>query len=213
MMNEPSFDQRPRFKPAALCAALVGAVALAGASTFALTNPDTPEKPSGQPDLKVEHAPVDRARTPAGSFAPIVQKVAPSVVEVFVTTKGERQELSEDQMDLFRHFFGRNMNPGHGNQEGEAPRQHGLGSGVIVSPDGYILTNNHVVTDATEILVAMPTDASSPAKVIGTDPKTDVALIKIKADKLPALTFADSSETAVGDVVLAWAILSASARR
>ena len=202
-MNEPSFDQRTRFKPAAVCAALVGAVALAGASTFALTNPDTPEKPAGQPELKVEHAPVDRARTPAGSFAPIVQKVAPSVVEVFVTTKGERQELSEEQMDLFRHFFGRNMNPGHGNQDGEAPRQHGLGSGVIVSPDGYILTNNHVVKDATEILVAMADGRQFPAKVIGTDPKTDVALIKIKADKLPALTFADSSETSVGDVVLA----------
>ena len=203
MMNEPSFDQRTRFKPAAVFAALAGAVALAGASTFALTNPDAPDKPAGQPELKVEHAPVDRARTPAGSFAPIVQKVAPSVVEVFVTSKGERQEMSEDQMDLFRHFFGRGGNPNQPNQENPAPRQHGLGSGVIVSPDGYILTNNHVVKDATEILVALADGRQFPAKVIGSDAKTDVALIKIKADKLPALTFADSSEVSVGDVVLA----------
>ena len=205
MMNHFKIDQHRLLRPAAYCAALVGAVALAGASTFALTNPETPEKPApGQPELKVEHAPVDRARTPAGSFAPIVQKVAPSVVEVFVTSKAERQELSEGQMDLFRHFFGgRGGNFGQANPEGEAPREHGLGSGVIVSPDGYILTNNHVVKDATEILVAMADGRQFPAKVIGTDPKTDVALIKIKADKLPALTFADSSETAVGDVVLA----------
>ena len=203
MMNEPSFDQRTRFKPAAVFAALAGAVALAGASTFALTNPDAPDKPAGQPELKVEHAPVDRARTPAGSFAPIVQKVAPSVVEVFVTSKGERQEMSEDQMDLFRHFFGHGGNPNQFNQENPAPRQHGLGSGVIVSPDGYILTNNHVVKDATEILVALSDGRQFPAKIIGSDAKTDVALIKIKADKLPALTFADSSEVSVGDVVLA----------
>ena len=74
---------------------------------------------------------------------------------------------------------------------------------MIVSPDGYILTNNHVVKDATEILVALADGRQFPAKVIGNDPKTDVALIKIKADKLPALTFADSSEVSVGDVVLA----------
>ena len=203
MFNEHPIDQRIRFKPAVLRAAVVGAVALAAATTFALTNPETPDKPTGQPELKVEHAPVDRGRTPAGSFAPIVQKVAPSVVEVDVTSRGERPELSDEQRDLFRHFFGRGGNPGQPNPGGQMPRQHGLGSGVIVSPDGYILTNNHVVKDATEILVALSDGQKFPAKVIGTDPKTDVALIKIKAEHLPALTFADSSETAVGDVVLA----------
>ena len=79
--------------------------------------------------------------------------------------------------------LGRGGNQGQLNPDGVAPRQHGLGSGVIVSPDGYVLTNNHVVKDATEILVALSDGRQFPAKVIGTDPKTDVALIKIKADK------------------------------
>ena len=74
---------------------------------------------------------------------------------------------------------------------------------MIVSPDGYILTNNHVVKDASEIRVALADGREFPGKVVGTDPKTDVAVIKIKANDLPAMTFADSQETSVGDVVLA----------
>jgi serine protease Do len=74
---------------------------------------------------------------------------------------------------------------------------------VIVSPDGYILTNNHVVNNATEIQVALNDGRQFTAKVIGSDPKTDVALIRIKADNLPALTLADSDKIEVGDVVLA----------
>ena len=204
MQHDLPSDKRGRFKPAAVFAALAGAAVLAGASAFALSNPDAPDKSAQAPELKVEHAPIDRARTPAGSFAPIVQKVAPSVVEVFVTSKAERPDMSADQSELLRRFFGRGGNPGgQFGQEGPAQRQHGLGSGVIVSADGYILTNNHVVKDASEILVALSDGREFPAKLVGTDAKTDVALIKIKADKLPALTFADSTETAVGDVVLA----------
>ena len=78
-----------------------------------------------------------------------------------------------------------------------------LGSGVIVSPDGYILTNNHVVQNAKEIKVALNDGRSFTAKVIGTDPQTDIALIKVDADNLPALTLADSNKVDFGDVVLA----------
>ncbi len=194
-------------KPWTLGAALLGATVLVGGSTFALSNPDAPGKPAGAtagPDLRVEHAPVDRGRTPAGSFAPIVQKVAPSVVEVFVTSKAQRQQLSGQDMDAFRQFFGQGRNFNFGGPEGPSGgTQHGLGSGVVVSGEGYILTNNHVVKDASEIRVALADGREFPAKLVGTDPKTDVALLKIKAEKLPAVTFADSAELAVGDVVLA----------
>src|SRR5208283_1139437 len=77
------------------------------------------------------------------------------------------------------------------------------GSGVIVSPDGDILTNNHVVNNATDIQVALNDGRQFTAKIVGTDPKTDVALIRIKADNLPALPLADSDKIEVGDVVLA----------
>jgi len=91
------------------------------------------------------------------------------------------------------------MNPG----QLHVPTEHGLGSGVIVSPDGYILTNNHVVNNASEIQVALNDGRQFTAKVIGADPQTDVALIKINADNLPALTLADSDKVEIGDVVLA----------
>ncbi len=210
MSNHQKTHSQPASRPWTLGAALLGAAVFAGGTTFAVTNPATSDKPDAvatTPDLKVEHAPVDRGRTPAGSFAPIVQKVAPSVVEVFVTAKPRRAQSSGDQNDLLRRFFGqggRGFNlPDGGGDDGAGGPQRGLGSGVIVSPDGYILTNNHVVKDASDIHVTLADGRDFAAKVVGTDPKTDVAIVKIKADSLPALTFADSGEVAVGDVVLA----------
>jgi serine protease Do len=80
--------------------------------------------------------------------------------------------------------------------------RHGLGSGVIVASDGYIVTNNHVVQNAREIQVTLNDGRTLPAKVIGTDPQTDVALIKVDAQNLPFLTLADSDKVQVGDGVL-----------
>ena len=82
-------------------------------------------------------------------------------------------------------------------------REQGLGSGVIVSPDGYIVTNNHVVEHAEEIQVLLPDKRTFKAKVIGTDPKTDVAVIKIDASGLPVLPWGDSGQLQVGEMVLA----------
>jgi len=81
--------------------------------------------------------------------------------------------------------------------------QHALGSGAIVSPDGYILTNNHVVKNAKEIQVTVNDGRTFRAKAIGTDPQTDIALVKVDANNLPALTLADSDKVEIGDVVLA----------
>lgn len=188
-------------------AAVLGTCALIAGTSLALTTPG--ENPSSNqddkaaaPELKVDHGTVDRGRIPAGSFAPVVRKVAPSVVEISVTSKApQRQQLSgANGPDAFRRFFGQN---GPGTGGGNTPAQHGLGSGVIVSTDGYILTNNHVVKDAGDIRVALSDGRQFPGKIVGADPKTDVAVIKIKASDLPAMTFADSQEISVGDVVLA----------
>jgi hypothetical protein len=94
----------------------------------------------------------------------------------------------------FRQFFG---------DEDRESQEEGLGSGVIVSPNGYILTNNHVVEGADELKVALNDDREFKGKIIGTDPKTDVAVIKIEADNLPTITLADSDRLRVGDVVFA----------
>ena len=95
---------------------------------------------------------------------------------------------------FFRQFFG---------DEDRESREEGLGSGVIVSPNGYILTNNHVVEGADELRVALADEREFKGKIIGTDPKTDVAVVKIDADNLPAITLADSDRIRVGDVVFA----------
>jgi serine protease Do len=153
--------------------------------------------------LREDNTPLARDVKDGTSFAPIVQKVAPSVVKIFVTMKASESPMSNPDMQFFRRFFGGEglnpMNPGQMN----APTEHGLGSGVIVSPDGYILTNNHVVGDASEIQVVLNDGRQFTAKVIGTDPQSDVALIKINAENLPALTLTDSSKVEIGDVVLA----------
>jgi serine protease Do len=97
---------------------------------------------------------------------------------------------------FFQQFFG-------GQRKMYTPPQHGVGSGVIVTRDGYILTNNHVVNDADEVKVSLQDGRSFTAKVVGKDPKSDVAVVKIDAHDLPAITFADSDKCEVGDLVLA----------
>jgi serine protease Do len=104
--------------------------------------------------------------------------------------------------DLFRRFFGQQKPQ---MPRGRQPRgvQRGLGSGVIVSQDGYILTNNHVVDSADEVKVELPDKRTFTAKVVGTDPASDLAVVKINASSLPTLTLGDSDTVKVGDVVLA----------
>lgn len=131
------------------------------------------------------------------SYADAAKEAVPAVVYIYTrqTIKNRRDTFSNDP--LFRHFFG-DRDP----DEGEA--QEGLGSGVVVSTDGLILTNNHVVEGADEIEVASSDGHKYPARVIGTDPESDLAVVKIKAQAaLPAIAFAPSDSLRVGDVVLA----------
>ncbi len=99
---------------------------------------------------------------------------------------------------LLRQFFS-----GDAPEQERGHKEEGLGSGVIVSADGYILTNNHVVEGADELKVALPDDRELIAKVIGADPKTDIAVIKVEANRLPVMTLADSDNIRVGDIVFA----------
>jgi len=131
---------------------------------------------------------------PTTSFADAARKALPSVVHIYTSkeTKAPRSPFANDP--VFRYFFG----------DGGPQRQSGLGSGVIVSADGYILTNNHVVENMDEIEVATNDGRRFPARIVGLDPETDIAVLQVKADgKLPAITFAPPESLRVGDVVLA----------
>jgi len=134
------------------------------------------------------------------SFAAIVEKVAPSVVTVFTTQTVSRTQVPFPfSDDTLRQLFGGQLPQRQGKQT-----LQGLGSGVIVSPDGYILTANHVVSGAEEIMIGLGTELRKyKAKKIGTDPGTDVALLKIDERNLPGITFADSDKARAGDIVLA----------
>src|SRR5215471_10178415 len=137
------------------------------------------------------------------SFAPLVKKVAPSVVKVSVTVQPKTTAGQNFQAPDFWRFFGIPNDEQGSSRQFRAPKQHGIGSGVIVSKDGYILTNNHVVDNAEIIKVETNENREFTGKVIGRDPKTDVAVIKIEANDLPYLPLADSDKIEVGDVVLA----------
>jgi serine protease Do len=134
------------------------------------------------------------------SFAPVVEKVAPSVVTVFTTQTVSRTAAPFPfSDDALRQLFGGQRPQRQGKQT-----LQGLGSGVIVSADGYILTANHVVSGAEEIMIGLGTELRKyKAKKVGTDPGTDVALLKIDEKNLPGITFADSDKARAGDIVLA----------
>lgn len=154
-------------------------------------------------NLKYDNTAINRDTTQGHSFAPIVQKVTPSVVQVYVTTKtgtGNFGMGNQDLQDQLRRFFGRQFPQ---MPEQQSPGEKALGSGIVISSDGYILTNNHVVQNARTIQVKLTDGRTFSGKVIGTDPETDVALVKIDADNLQPITFADSDQAQVGDVVLA----------
>ena len=130
------------------------------------------------------------------SFAPAAQRVIPSVVNVFTQQQIRSPKHPAIDDPVFRYFFGERFD--------SKPRQvSNLGSGVIVSANGYILTNHHVVDAASEIQIALSDGRTVPARVIGADPETDLAVLRIDATGLPAITFAPPDSLKVGDWVLA----------
>lgn len=136
-------------------------------------------------------------------FTELVEENAPSVVKISTVTeqKGNATSQGNEVPDLFRYFFGDEL-PEEYRYNQPQPSQ-GLGSGFIISSDGYILTNNHVVEGADEVNVRMTNGDEYEAEIIGTDPASDVALIKIEAKNLPEVRFGDSDKVKVGEWVLA----------
>ncbi len=147
---------------------------------------------SGAGIALIEAPPAPKAESAPGSLSGAARKAAPAVVSINTSKAAVRHPRSNDPW--FQFFFG-----DQANQQAQA----GLGSGVIISPDGYILTNNHVVEGADEIEVTLTDTRRARARVIGTDPETDLAILKIELDKLPVIVLGNSDQLAVGDQVLA----------
>ena len=195
-MNRQSFWRGPQATLLAVALAVgLGGVALAGANHLA----------SMHSALQLKLANPDEAPSRTG-FAPVVKKALPSVVnisssKVSKVPAGFFEQMPDDP--LFRQFFG--DGEGRFNVPRRAPeqREKALGSGVIMTPDGYIVTNSHVVDGATDVRVTLGDKREFKAKVVGTDPKTDVAVLKIDAANLPAITVGDSAKVEVGDYALA----------
>lgn len=162
--------------------------------------------------LKVNATPATTSAVPAQpvDLTYAAEKSLPSVVHI-LSTKNSKVQTVEMESDPFSDFFGDPFgffgNPqGNGGKQKRSvrtPKQQGSGSGVIISADGYIVTNNHVVADADELTVTLNDNKEYSARIIGTDKTTDLALIKIDGKNLPAITIANSENIKVGEWVLA----------
>jgi serine protease Do len=188
-MNTPSSAPNnfrlPRF-------VLAGSI-LACVSAFAVNA--LGEREARKPAIVLDTKPLSRDAKMTTSFAPVIKQVSPSVVKVFVS--GQATPAGFEDFPMFRHFFG------EGQRRLELPRQQGIGSGVIVTPDGYVLTNNHVIERASDVKIALQDGREFAAKIVGKDPKTDLAVLKVEAKSLPAIQMTDSDQVEVGDTVLA----------
>ncbi len=153
----------------------------------------TPERPA----IMLEAAPGKAPASASGSYRAAAARAMPAVVNILTSKLAKRGKHPLLRDPFFKKFFGDR------DHDGEDDEESSLGSGVIVSAEGYILTNNHVVEAADEIEVVLADGRKAPAKVVGTDPETDLAVIKIALDKLPVIVLGQAEQAQVGDVVLA----------
>jgi len=171
-------------------------VAVAVLFVMATLKPEWLARPPGliMPEVvPILTAPPEVASAARRGYGEAARRASPAVVSIVASKAPQRNPHAGDPW--FRFFFG--------DTDEEAQRQRGLGSGVIVSPTGYLLTNNHVIDGADDIEVQLSDGRSAQATVVGTDPDTDLALLKINLDRLPAITFAPTDSLQVGDSVLA----------
>ena len=179
--------------------ALLMVGSLAGGLVLAQTGRTT--TPAAAPATTVQSPEIVGPLVPATGFSPIVKKTGPSVVSITSTSLRKTGDDGESLSQLFRGFPGFDVPD---DPQFRMPRkQQAAGSGVIMTSDGYILTNHHVVDSATRVHVVLADKREFDAKVVGTDSDADIAVIKVDATGLPAVTIGDSSKVEVGDVALA----------
>jgi len=173
---------------------IAGISFLAGALFFAFTFGYLQKSETNNTILSPDVAKADSLKVTGLNFAPLVKKVRPAVVKVLSESISQQKGslFGDDFWDQF--FF---------NTPSRPERVTGVGSGFIISKDGYIITNNHVLKDAVKVKIITINQDEYTAKIVGTDPKTDLALLKIKADDLPYISLGDSNEVEVGEWVLA----------
>jgi serine protease Do len=177
-------------------------VIAAGALAVVVSGARSPNEEKAPVAVQLDSKPVNRGTLEPASYSSVAKRVAPSVVTITTVTKGRNVTMNQHDFPgipdpLFRQFFGNQMP-----QMREQP-QSGLGSGVIISADGYIVTNNHVVDGADSVTVTLDDGRVLKARVVGRDPQTDIAVVKVDTQNLPAIKFAESAKTEVGDRVLA----------
>ena len=184
--------------------AAVAGLLLYSFSGNALDRPEkTQSNKKSKAEVQVETSPPARGNTAVHSYAPVIQKTAPGVVNIFtsrVVKADPRRSMPFWGGDpMFRYFFGPEDNTPF---QPRARKERSLGSGVIMTKDGYIVTNDHVVEGADEVKVALANHNKKEftAKIVGRDPRTDIALLKIESDDLPAVTVADSDSVEVGEL-------------
>lgn len=171
------------------------------------TNSSKSDAPTVANGLELNREPVIPPGTQLPDFTVLVDKAAPAVVNISITQKVTTHRMSDDEEPPFGDFFRRFGPPPHSIPRGEEGPSDGeiksLGSGFIVTSDGFIMTNAHVVANAEEVVVRLTDKREFKAKVMGSDRRTDVALIKIKAEHLPTVSVGDPSKLRVGEWVMA----------
>jgi serine protease Do len=181
---------------------MVWALTLALAASFVAYNAHGPVRAG----VSSNTAPLDNSQVGAllsldQAMEAVAARVTPAIVNVAVTARPKSQPVSQDMPDNMQRFF---QQFGQGMPQQQPRVERGIGSGVIISPDGYIVTNNHVVDNATDIRVTLSDRRILSAKLVGTDPLTDLAVIKIDGANLPNIPIGDSSALHPGQTVLAF---------
>ena len=204
-----------------LAVTALASAAIIGAGAWSLARPASAATAPAPAAAPIDESSVGPLISLDQAMEALTARVRPAVVNVSVTSKTSQHQMAEEegqdgqdqgqQQQQFQQFFGQNspfgqffQGPQGGMQQQQPSIEHGLGSGVIISPDGYIVTNNHVIAGAINISVTMSNREIYPAKLIGADPLTDLAVIKIEGHGFPSIPWGDSAKLEPGQLVLAF---------